>query len=242
MKIRYILTIVFLMIIQLGWTQEKEQQIGPLTYGLAPSFKAASTMGEITFPENYFGKWKIIFSHPADFTPVCTSEIMALVEAQDEFKDLNTSILVLSTDGLNSHIEWVKSIEGILSSGGGKKKIEFPLITDSDLKISKAYGILHTDYSPTRDVRGVFFIDPENKIRAFFKYPSSVGRNIAEIKRTLIALQTEDKYNVLIPGNWNPGDEVLLKSPATAQEADKIQAKNNPDLRQAAWYLWYKKL
>jgi peroxiredoxin (alkyl hydroperoxide reductase subunit C) len=167
---------------------------------------------------------------------------MALAASQDEFIKLNTSLLVISTDGLNSHIEWVKSMESISLNGVAPVKIGFPIITDADLKISKAYGMLHIDYSPTRDIRGVFFIDPENKIRAFFNYPSSVGRNMEEILRTLKALQNNDKYNVLAPANWKPGDDVLIKSPATIKDSDKLKEKNDPDLRQITWYMWYKKL
>lgn len=231
-----------LLSIQASLAQTKELPHGPLTSGPAPAFTAVSTLGDIKFPDDYYGKWKILFSHPADFTPVCSSEIMALAAIQNEFKKLNTALIVISTDGLNSHIEWVKSMETVLSSGGAPVKIEFPLVTDASHKISKQYGLLLNDSSATKDIRGVYFIDPDNKIRAFFHYPMNVGRNIDEIKRTLIALQTDDKSNVLTPANWQPGQEVLIKSPATMKDAEKLKEKKDPDLREVTWYMWYKKL
>ncbi len=217
-------------------------QNGPLTSGTAPSFKAISTMGEINFPDDYFGKWKIIFSHPADFTPVCTSEILALAASQEEFKKLKTQLLVISTDGLNSHIQWVKSMESISYEGFSPVKIDFPLIADNELEVSRLYGLLQSNSNERRDIRGVVFIDPNNKIRAFFHYPNSVGRNIEEIKRTLIALQTEDRFSVQTPANWQPGEEVLIKSPSSIQEAEKLERKKDASLRKVTWYMWYKKL
>lgn len=215
---------------------------GPLTSGKAPSFIATSTMGNINFPDDYFGKWKIIFSHPADFTPVCTSEILALAASHNEFKKLKTQILVLSTDGLNSHIEWIKSMESINYDGFIPVKIDFPLIADTELSVSKLYGLLQSNSNERKDIRGVVFIDTENKIRAFFHYPNSVGRNIEEIKRTLIALQTEDKHDVQTPANWQPGNEVLINSPPSVQEAEKLEKKQDASLRKVTWYMWYRKL
>lgn len=222
------------------WSQTNPT--GPLISGKAPSFSAPSTMGTVNFPDDFFGKWKIMFSHPADFTPVCTSEIMALAAVQEEFKELKTALIVVSTDRLNSHIEWVKSIEEISLDGVAPVEIGFPLVSDSDLNISRSYGILQPGLDQERDIRGVFFIDPDNQIRSFFHYPQSVGRNIEEIKRTLIALQTQDKHDVFTPANWQPGDDVLLKSPATKAEAEKLESKKDPKLRKVTWYMWYKEL
>lgn len=229
---------------QTGKAQTKVTSHGPLISGTAPSFKGISTQGDINFPDDYFGKWKILFSHPADFTPVCTSEIMALAKMQNEFKKLNTALIVISTDGINSHMEWVRLIDSITydSSGVTHVDIEFPLITDADLSISKLYGLVQPDSTSKKDIRGVYFIDPDNKIRAFFFYPFAVGRNMQEIKRTLIALQTEDKHDCLMPANWQPGGEVLLKSPKTVKEAEKLEALKSPALRKVTWYMWYKKL
>ncbi len=225
-----------------GISQTEKERNGPLTSGTAPSFRAISTMGEINFPDDYFGKWKIIFSHPADFTPVCTSEILALAASQEEFKKLKTQLLVISTDGLNSHIEWVKSMESISYEGFEPVKIDFPLIADSELEVSRVYGLLQSKTDEKKDIRGVIFIDPTNKIRAFFHYPNSIGRNIEEIKRTLIALQTQESYDVLTPANWQPGDEVLIKSPSTIEEAEKLERKKDASLRKVTWYMWYKKM
>lgn len=225
------------------WAQKTEQPIGPLTMGNAPAFKANSTMGVINFPDDYFGKWKIILCHPADFTPVSATELIALAMMQDEFASLKTVLLALSTDGINSHLEWVKTLDTHLSDSG--VKIGFPLIADNDYKISSKYGVLRYDTInglPDKTIRGVIFIDPSNKIRAFFSYPINVARNLEEIKRTLIAMQTEDKFDVLIPAGWKPGDEVLIKSPLSIAEANKLEAMKKPGLRKVFWYLWYKRL
>lgn len=213
----------------------------PLLGEITPRFEATSTIGKISFPEDYFGKWKIIFSHPAAFTPVCSSEIIELALKQEDFKKLNTAIIVTSTDGLNSHIEWVKSIESFSYKENVNVKIDFPLVSDVGLEIAKKFGMIHPYSNTTKDVRGVFIIDPENKIQALFFYPNSVGRNIDEILRTLKALQTTYKQSVMTPANWLPGDDVLIPSPSSAIEADKLKAKNDPNLHEVAWYMWFKK-
>lgn len=242
MKKLFIYAMFCFLIVQNISAQDQAFPNGPLISGTAPAFRAVSTTGDISFPGDYYGRWKILFSHPADFTPVCTSEIMALAATQDEFKELRTDLIVISTDRLNSHIEWVNSIEAISIEGVAPVKIDFPLVSDSDLEISRLYGILQAGHDQERDIRGVFFIDPDDQIRAFFYYPQSVGRNIEEIKRTLIALQTQDKHDVFTPANWQPGDDVLLKSPASKAEAEKLESKNDPRLRKVTWYMWYKEL
>ncbi len=214
----------------------------PLIGEDAPSFVAQSTMGEIHFPDDYFGKWKILFSHPADFTAVCSSEIIGLATMQDDFKALNTQIVVLSTDGINSHITWVKSLESINADGIPNFKIGFPLISDYNMEISKKYGMIHEKSNSTKDIRAVFIINPDNKISAIFYYPNNIGRNLEEILRTLKALQTSEKHSVLIPVNWHPGDRVMLPSPATREEADKLSASKNKKLYSPIWYMWYKSL
>lgn len=214
----------------------------PLIGERAPAFEAHTTKGDIKFPDDFYGKWKILFSHPADFTPVCTSEMIELAKVQEDFKDLNTALIVISVDGLNSHIEWVKSIESLEYKGEKSTKIEFPLVSDVSLEVSKKYGMLHPYSSSSKDIRGVFIIDPDNKVRALFYYPMSTGRNIEEIKRTLIALQLSDKENVFTPANWQLTDEVLLPSPKSIEDAEKLRAKNNSDITEVAWYMWFKKL
>jgi peroxiredoxin (alkyl hydroperoxide reductase subunit C) len=136
----------------------------------------------------------------------------------------------------------VKSIESIAASGGTPVKIEFPLVSDDDFAISNKYGMLVQEGGKTFDRRTVFIINEENKIMAMFNYPNVVGRNIEEIKRTLIALQTSEKYEVMTPEGWIPGDEVLIHSPATVSDAEKLSAKMDPNLRQVAWYMWFRRL
>lgn len=215
----------------------------PMLGQQAPAFKGTSTTGNINFPDDYWTKWKIIFSHPADFTAVCSSEIMELANMQSDFEKLNAALLVLSTDGLNSHIEWIHSLEAIEIDGKQIPKIRFPLITDSDLTISSLYGMIEeNNHSIKRDIRAVYIIDPDNKMSAIFSYPSNVGRNMQEIKRTLIALQTSEKYNVLTPADWKPGSDVLLPSPVSIDESRKLENKKDEDIYMRQWYMWYKKL
>ena len=242
MKTILITSFIFLSFVNYNFSQENKDIRIPLIGESAPSFEANSTIGNIKFPDDYFGKWKILFSHPADFTPVCTSEILELSALQTEFKDLNTAIIVISTDGINSHIEWVKSIENLEYNEKKTEKIQFPLVSDANLEISKKYGMLHPYSNSSKDVRGVFIIDPNNKIQAMFFYPTTVGRNLEEIKRTLIALQTHEKNSVMTPANWTPGEEVLIPSPKTIEESEKIKEKKDPNLREVAWYMWLKKI
>jgi len=219
----------------------KEVRI-PLIGETAPSFTAESTNGKITFPDDYYGKWKILFSHPAAFTPVCTSELLELAEMQKDLDNLDTKVIVVSTDGINSHIAWKKSMESIRYKDRETPKINFPLISDNGLEVSRKYGMIHSYSSTTRAIRGVFVIDPNDKIRAIFFYPMNVGRNMDEIKRTLMALQMADGKNVLTPANWMPGGQVLIPAPKTEAEADKLAAKNDPDLKELVWYMWFKKV
>lgn len=242
MKLMITITALFLMLTRIAMAQPEQESRIPLMGETAPSFTAESTHGLINFPGDYFGKWKILFSHPADFTPVCSTEILELAAEQEEFKGLNTQLVVMSTDSKNSHIEWVNSLEEITYKGRETAKIEFPLVSDQSLQISRSYGMIHPNSSSTRDVRGVFIIDPENKIRAIFFYPNATGRNIDEIKRTLVAMQLTDKRNVLTPADWQPGQDVLLPAPSTRQDAEKLAEKKDPSLSSLAWYLWFMKL
>ena len=220
-------------------SQEKYQASFPMLGQSAPSFEAGSTQGTIRFPEDYSGKWKILFSHPADFTPVCTSEILELAAVQKE--KLNTRIVVVSVDQLENHKEWLKNMETLKFKGREETKIEFPLVSDANLAISRSYGMIQPSTSSTRDVRGVFIVDPKDKIRAMFFYPMNVGRNIGEIERTLVALQTADKQEVLIPANWQPGGDVLLPYVKSDDETAKLAKKDNPDYYQLTWYMMYRK-
>lgn len=177
----------------------------------APSFKAKTTQGEINFPGDFGGKWKILFSHPADFTPVCTSEFMTFATMEEEFKALNTQLVGLSVDGLYSHIAWLRAIKEKIEYKGMKNvEVKFPLIEDITMEVAKMYGMIQPGESATQAVRAVFFIDPNDIIRAIVYYPLSLGRNFDELKRVIIALQTADNFGVALPADWRPGDNVIV--------------------------------
>jgi peroxiredoxin 2/4 len=235
------LAFMALFVVSVLKSQDQNDTRIPLIGEPAPEFSSESTRGKITFPDDFYLKWKVLFSHPADFTPVCTTELLELADMQDDLEKMDTKIVVISTDGLDSHMEWIRSMESIDYKNHGTKKIGFPLVADKDLSVSKKYGMIHSYSSTTKDVRGVFIIDPQNKIRAMFFYPMTTGRNVDEIKRTLLALQESDKHNVLTPANWTPGSEVLIRAPKTTVDAEKLEAKHDPDLRKVTWYLWFKK-
>jgi peroxiredoxin (alkyl hydroperoxide reductase subunit C) len=241
MKTKFAILITFLFSINQLWSQENKETRIPLLGEFAPQFTAESTKGKITFPDDYVMKWKILFSHPSDFTPVCSSEIIELALMQEDFEKLGTQLVVVSTDGLESHVEWIKSLEAVKYKGKTTHKINFPLVADNNLVVSKMYGMIHSYTGVTRDVRGVFIIDPNDRIQAIFFYPSNVGRNIEEIKRTLIALQTTEKENVLTPVNWKPGEDYLLHAPKTKADAENLSQKHDPQLYSLDWYLWFQK-
>jgi peroxiredoxin (alkyl hydroperoxide reductase subunit C) len=243
MKTQLYLSLILATLISLQLTaQDIEEYRIPLLGESAPEFTANSTMGEINFPSDYFSKWKIIFSHPADFTPVCTSEILTLAALQDEFQDLNTEIVVVSTDGINSHIEWVHSIESINYNNLGRQEINFPLISDVNLEICRKYGMVEANSGRTNSIRGVFIIDPDDRIRSINFYSVETGRNFDETIRALKALQLSDNKGILTPANWEPGDAVMIPSPATMKEAKKLESKNDPSLKMITWYMWMKTL
>ena len=241
MKKIIILTAAVLFSSTLIWAQEKNRVSFPMLGADAPSFTAESTTGTVIFPDDYGFKWKILFSHPADFTPVCTSEILELTEAQKNFDKLGTKIIVVSTDDLEKHRAWKKDMETIKYKGREPGKFDFPLVADPNLTIAKEYGMLQPSTSSTRDVRGVFIVDPKNKIRAIFYYPMEVGRNLGEIERTLVALQTADKQHVLIPANWQPGGDVLMPYVKSNEEASKLASNEDPGYYQLTWYMRFKK-
>jgi len=221
--------------------EEKQRVAMPRIGEAAPAFTAVNTQGNINFPSDYQGKWVILFSHPADFTPVCTSEIMELAAAQEEFEKLGTKIVVVSADKLVNHLEWKKSMESFRYKDRNPVKIDFPLVSDPDLVIAREYGMIHPNSSSTKDVRGVFIIDPKNKIRAIFFYPMSIGRNLGEIERTLTALQTADQEHVLIPANWIPGEDVLVPNIKSTSDAGDVVKPNDPDFTKPTWYMIFKK-
>jgi peroxiredoxin (alkyl hydroperoxide reductase subunit C) len=206
----------------------------------APSFTALSTEGEINFPSDYGKSWKLIFSHPKDFTPVCSSEILELAQAQDVFAEMDAELFVLSTDLLDQHRSWKASLEEVHYMDREPVKIAFPLIADNDLAISKKYGMIHNAASIKENIRGVYFINPDNEIRAIYFYPNEVGRNVDEIQRTLEALQTT--YNnsaVVTPANWEPGDDLIV--PVLSQEQKESLGMPGSDLYRLNWYMTFKK-
>lgn len=196
---------------------------------LAPDFSAVTTTGPMTFSEYNKGSWVIFFSHPADFTPVCTTEMSGFAQDSDFFGQHNTKLLGLSIDSIHSHIAWVNAVHektGVLFG--------FPIVADLDMKVSKLYGMLQPGESETAAVRAVFFIDPVGKIRLIMYYPLNVGRNMEEIKRALLALQTSDEHQVAMPLNWQPGDKVIIGAPKTLEA---LAARKASDLEMVDWYL-----
>jgi len=187
----------------------------------APDSSASTTYGSIQFSAFNKGSWVVLFSHPADFTPVCTTEMSGFAVRHKEFKELNTKLLGLSIDSIHSHMAWVNNVKkntGVL--------FDFPIIADIDMKVSKLYGMLQPNESETAAVRAVFFIDPEGKIRLIMYYPLNVGRNMDEIVRVLKALQTSDKHGVAMPLDWKPGDKVIVPPPKTVKDMEEREKSN----------------
>lgn len=208
----------------------------------APEFKATTTQGEINFPSDYKGEWSILFSHPADFTPVCTSEFMTFAHLEKKFKKANCNLIGLSIDGLYSHIAWLRTIkEKIKFKGMENIEVKFPLIEDISMEVAKKYGMIQPGESKTQAVRAVFFIDPEGIVRALIYYPLSLGRNFDELYRALIAMQTSDAFNVATPADWNPGDDVII-SPAGSCGVAEERMTGTDDLECEDWFFCTKKL
>ena len=177
----------------------------------APSFEAATTQGPVRFPQDYAGRWVILFSHPSDFTPVCTSEFITFAARSAEFEALDCQLLGLSVDGLYSHIAWLRTIrDRIAYKGMEHVEVKFPLIADPTMKVARLYGMIHPQESSSAAVRAVFFIDPEATIRTIIYYPQSLGRNFDELKRILVGLQTIDRHGFSLPADWQPGDDAIV--------------------------------
>ena len=182
----------------------------PLIGEDAPAFKAITTQGEINFPEDYKGKWVILFSHPADFTPVCTTEFMTFASMIDEFKAINTELVGLSVDSLYAHIAWLRRIQELEWKDMKHVNVTFPLIEDIRMEVANKYGMIQPNASNTQAVRAVFVVDPNGKIRTILYYPLSTGRNFDEIKRIILALQKADSDHCATPADWRPGDDVIV--------------------------------
>ena len=196
----------------------------------APDFEAITTLGEIKL-QDYRGKWVVLFSHPGDFTPVCTTEIIAFAKANKYFEEKNTQLIGLSVDSNPSHLAWLYDIYGKTGI-----KVPFPIIADRNGMISRKYGMIASDISSTETVRNVFIIDDMGKIRAIFVYPMNVGRFIPEILRIIEALQISDEEKVSTPANWIPGNPVIIPPPKTFPELEKRVEETNG----TSWYLNFK--
>jgi peroxiredoxin (alkyl hydroperoxide reductase subunit C) len=199
----------------------------------APSFVAQTTQGTLTL-DDFRGRWLILFSHPADFTPVCTTEFVAFAEMYGDLQQRGVDLLGLSVDSVFSHIAWLRNIE---EKNG--VKIPFPIIADLNKEVAIAYGMVHAGQSNTEAVRCVFIIDPDQMIRAMLYYPLSAGRNTQEILRVIDALQMTDRHNVATPANWHPGDDVIMPPPIT-QEGAEERMREGYDC--SDWYLCRKKV
>ncbi|MEZ5174284.1 MAG: peroxiredoxin [Bacteroidia bacterium] len=223
-------------------TQQNNQFSMPRIGDQAPSFTAETTQGEINFPSDYSGKWTILFSHPADFTPVCTSEFMTFASLQEKFRKVNTELVGLSVDGLYSHIAWLRTIKEKIEFKGMKDmEVTFPLIEDIKMDVAAKYGMIQPGESSTKAVRAVFFIDPKGVIRAIIYYPLSIGRNFDEIYRALIAMQTTDEFNVACPADWRPGDDVIVPTAGSCGVAkERMEDTENLDCKD--WFFCTKKL
>jgi peroxiredoxin (alkyl hydroperoxide reductase subunit C) len=215
-------------------TQENATQM-PRIGDIAPNFTAKTTKGDITLHDYATDEWIVLFSHPADFTPVCTTEMSGFALRKDEFTALNTELLGLSIDSIHAHLGWVNNVRektGVY--------FDFPIIADIDMKVSKLYGMLQPNESETAAVRAVLFIDPEKKIRLVMYYPLNVGRNMNEILRSLEALQTSDKYGVAMPLDWKKGDKVIIPPPKNLEEMnDRL---NDDSCERTDFYLCKKEL
>lgn len=214
----------------------------PLIGDDAPAFTAKTTQGEIKFPEDYKGKWVILFSHPADFTPVCTTEFMTFASMQEDFKALNTELIGLSIDSLYAHIAWLRTIKEKIEFKGMKDvEVNFPVIEDLTMEVAKKYGMVQPNASNTQAVRAVFVIDPKAKVRAVIYYPLSNGRNMDEIKRLILAMQKSDKDGVATPANWQPGDDVIIPPPGSCGMAkDRVEEKEEGKYC-LDWFICFKK-
>ncbi|MDD3738487.1 MAG: peroxiredoxin [Lentimicrobiaceae bacterium] len=208
----------------------------------APEFTAVTTQGTINFPSDYKGHWTILFSHPADFTPVCTTEFMTFATMAEDFEKANCKLVGLSVDGLHSHIAWLRTIKEKIDYKGMKNvEVKFPLIDDVSMNVAKKYGMIQPNTSATSAVRAVFFIDPKGIIRAMMYYPQSTGRNFPELYRVLIALQTTDEFGVATPADWQPGDEVIVP-PANTCGVAQDRTEKPGDMKCYDWFFCTKKL
>jgi peroxiredoxin (alkyl hydroperoxide reductase subunit C) len=209
----------------------------------APEFRAVTTQGSINFPADYRGSWVILFSHPADFTPVCTSEFMTFATMEKQFNDVNCKLVGLSIDGLYSHIAWLRTIKEKIEYKGMKDvEVTFPLIEDITMEVATKYGMIMPGESSTKAVRAVFVIDPIGVIRTIIYYPLSLGRNFDELLRVVMALQTADEFSVATPADWRPGDDVIVPTAGSCGVAKERMDAHDADTKCYDWFFCTKKL
>ena len=214
----------------------------PLIGDDAPAFKAKTTMGEIDFPADYKGKWVILFSHPADFTPVCTTEFMTFASMQDDLRRMNTELIGLSIDSIYAHIAWLRTIKEKIEWKGMKNvEVKFPLIEDIRMDVARKYGMVQPNASTTQAVRAVFIIDDKAKVRAVVYYPLSNGRHMDEFARLIKAMQKSDREGIATPANWQPGDDVIIPPPGSCGSAKERVEKVEADKYCLDWFMCFKR-
>jgi peroxiredoxin (alkyl hydroperoxide reductase subunit C) len=215
--------------------EEKEIPTLPRLNEPAPDFTAKTTLGEIRLSD-FKGKWVVLFSHLADFTPVCSTEFLAFARRKEAFDELGVQLIGLSIDSIHAHLAWVKDLEEMSGIA-----IDFPVIADLDMKVSRLYGMIHPAASETAAVRAVFIIDPNGILRGMLYYPLTTGRNIDEILRFIRALQFTDRTGLNTPADWQPGEPAIVKPPATLPELKADEAKKGEYAEYRRWYLRLKK-
>lgn len=209
----------------------------------APSFKAVTTQGEIDFPRQYEGHWVILFSHPADFTPVCTSEFMTFATLEPKFEELDCKLVGLSVDGLYSHIAWLRTIKEKIEYKGMKDvEVKFPLIEDITMEVARKYGMIQPGEAATKAVRAVFVIDPKGVIRAIIYYPLSMGRNFDELIRAVQALKAADAFAIATPADWRPGDDVIVPTAGSCGVAKNRMNGKEEGVTCRDWFFCTKKI
>lgn len=213
----------------------------PLIGDPAPEFEAVTTQGKIHFPQDYAGKWVILFSHPADFTPVCTTEFMTFASMMDDFKKLNTELVGLSVDSLYAHIAWLRRIKEIEWKHYKNIEVTFPLIEDIKMDVARKYGMIQPGQSSTQAVRAVFIVDPNGVIRTILYYPLSMGRNFDEIKRIILALQKADTDKVATPADWRPGEDTIVPTAGSCGVAKERMESKSEDIYCLDWFMCFKK-
>ena len=213
----------------------------PLIGDKCPEFEAVTTQGNINFPTDFKGKWVVFFSHPADFTPVCTTEFMTFAHRAKELSDINTALVGLSVDSISAHIAWLRRIKELEWKDMKHVDVQFPLIEDISMKVAHKFGMIMPGQSNTQAVRAVFIIDPEGIIRLIIYYPLSTGRNFDEIKRAVMALQKADKDKCATPAGWKPGDDTIVPPPKSMKLAKERAELKSGKQYCLDWFLCFNK-